>query len=147
MKELYDSGYQEVRSFDLFRGVVLSLDAVVFDVRFSPRSMNPVWSGSNLVKNLGTHYLWVKALGNIHYKSAAPVEFVDLSFGLLQVAHYLKEHPVILLCACADRQTCHRTLAVQEFQQAYDLASIPLTLAKCRTLMGMEPPTQQLALF
>lgn len=82
-------------------------DAVLFDIRFSPRSRVPYWSGSALEALLGkARYTHVKALGNENYRGG-PTKLVNFEAGLETIRASAK--PVILMCACKDPAHCHRT--------------------------------------
>ncbi len=122
MQALYTFGYTG-RSPDELRALAAQLDALVADIRFSPRSRVPHWSGGRLASLLGDRYRHLPALGNRNYKGG-PVELVDLEVGVAQVAELLARQPVILLCACADVQRCHRRLAAEAIVARH---GVPLT--------------------
>lgn len=96
------------------------LEAVVADIRFSPRSRIPDWSGGRLQKLLGDRYRHLPALGNRNYRGG-PVEFVDLATGVVEVGELLRQQPVILLCVCADVQRCHRLPAAEAIVTRYEV--------------------------
>jgi uncharacterized protein (DUF488 family) len=111
MHQLYTFGYGGQLP-DQLRAPAEHLDAVVVDIRFSPRSRIPDWTAGRLQKLLGERYRHLPALGNRNYKSG-PIEFVDLETGAVEVGELLSQQPVILLCACADVQRCHRLSAAE----------------------------------
>lgn len=111
--QVYGIGYSG-KSQDQIRQIADQLDAVVFDIRFSPRSRNPEFSGARLRTNLGTRYLHVKAFGNRNYRGG-PIEFVDFEAGLAQVV--ASDKPVILMCMCKDPARCHRTVIGELLRQ------------------------------
>lgn len=117
LQSLYTFGYSGQQPEDLL-ALAEQLDAVVADIRFSPRSRIPQWNGGRLAKLLGDRYHHLPALGNRNYKGG-PVEIVDLEAGLAQVADLLVHQPVILLCVCADIQHCHRRLAAETIVVRY----------------------------
>jgi uncharacterized protein (DUF488 family) len=88
------------------------VDALVVDIRFSPRSRIAHWSGGRLAKLPGNRYYHLPALGNRNYKGG-PVDIVDLEGGMAQVAALLARQPVILLCVCSDLHRCHRLLVAE----------------------------------
>jgi uncharacterized protein (DUF488 family) len=94
------------------------LDAVVVDIRFSPRSRNPHWTAGRLTSLLGERYRHLAVLGNRNYKGG-PIEFVDLEEGVVKVGELLREQPVILLCVCADVERCHRLPAAEAIAARY----------------------------
>jgi uncharacterized protein (DUF488 family) len=79
MYQLYKFGYSG-RLPDQLQSLAERLDGVVVDIRFSPRSRIPDWSGGRLRKLLGKRYRHLPALGNRDYKGG-PIEFVDLQAG------------------------------------------------------------------
>lgn len=121
---LYTFGYSSKQSEELL-ALVEQLDAVVADIRFSPRSRVPQWNGGRLARLLGDRYCHLPALGNRNYKSG-PVELVDVEQGIAQVADLLARQPVILLCVCSDVQRCHRRLATEAMAARYRIKVIHL---------------------
>ena len=104
-KKVYTFGYSGKDTADLDR-LVDDLGAVVFDVRFSPRSRNPHWNRRALEALLGDRYRHVRALGNANYRGG-PIEIVDLEEGVRTIQ--ASPQPVILMCVCKDPRICHRT--------------------------------------
>ena len=80
LHKLYTYGYSG-RTPHKLQTLAKQLEAVVADIRFSPRSRIPDWSGGRLQKLLGDRYRHLPALGNRNYKGG-PVEFVDLAHRL-----------------------------------------------------------------
>ena len=66
MYQLYTFGYSDRRP-DQLRTLAERLDGVVVDIRFSPRSRIPAWTGGRLRKLLGERYRHLLALGNQNY--------------------------------------------------------------------------------
>lgn len=102
---VYTYGYQG-RDPDELHKIALTLNATVFDIRYSPRSRNFKWSGTNLRNVLGDRYKHVRAFGNKNYKGG-PIEIVNFAAGLDEVMS--SPRPVILMCVCKDPKICHRT--------------------------------------
>jgi hypothetical protein len=151
MNNLYDIGYSEIKDIYMFAKAVNALDAVVLDIRFSPRSRDFRWNGSNVRKVLGEpHYSQLHDLGNRNYKGG-PIEFVDLEHGLEVIRNLLELKNVIVMCMCPDRNRCHRLVAIQSFEERFGVASTPLHLDDVKRLAGIkvkEPdPKLQLSLF
>ena len=119
MYQLYTFGYSGRRP-DQLRTLAVRLDGVLVDIRFSPRSRIPDWSGGRLQKLLGDRYRHLPALGNRNYRSG-PVEFVDLKTSVVEVGQMLRQQPVILLCICANVQRCHRLPAAEAIATRYDV--------------------------
>ncbi len=82
---IYTYGYGGKHPEELEK-MVAELGATIFDVRFSPRSRNPAWSGKRLRERFGDRYQHAKAFGNANYKGGD-----------------------ILICVCKDPTICHRT--------------------------------------
>ena len=150
MNKLYDLGYQEIKELDLLEQVCLKLDAVILDVRFNPQSRNPRWARYTLARRLIQRYVHVKSLGNENYKGGL-IKIANLGVGLVAVRYYLENNPVILMCACADRPTCHRLTIVQEVERKMGITSEPLSLEKCRQIAEDLPvranPPAQMTMF
>lgn len=117
MHPLYTFGYSGRLPHELL-ALAEYLDAVVVDIRFSPRSRIPDWTAGRLTKLLGERYRHLPALGNRNYKGG-PIEFVDLAEGVVMVGELLRKRPVILLCACAEVQRCHRLPAAEAIVARY----------------------------
>lgn len=112
MHTLYTYGYLGSEPETLRRHTDV-LDALVVDIRYSPRSRVGHWNRGPLERLLAQRYVYVHALGNRNYKGTGPIEFEDLAGGVDEVFELLQEQSVILLCACRDVQTCHRMPAAE----------------------------------
>lgn len=119
MHPLYTYGYTGRLPHQL-RALAEHLEAVVVDIRFSPRSRIPDWTAGRLQHLLGERYHHLPALGNRNYKGG-PIEFVDLEVGVVRIGELLTEQPVILLCACADVRRCHRLAAAEAIAVRYSV--------------------------
>lgn len=114
-QQIYTLGYSG-RSPAEIKQLVDNLDAVLLDIRFSPRSRIPHWAGKNLRALLGeTRYQHLKALGNRNYKGG-PIALVDYEAG--QAAITQAKRPVILMCVCHDYHTCHRAVVAERLRAA-----------------------------
>ncbi|KPL72275.1 hypothetical protein ADN00_15790 [Ornatilinea apprima] len=141
MHELYDVGYQSIKNSGVLIQLAEKMGAVVYDIRFSPKSSDPQWAGINLEITLGGRYIHLKELGNKNYKGG-PIELVDQSAGLEAVYSELQNRPVILMCGCWDREKCHRKTAARLFELRYGVVSIPLTSPKIKEILGMVDPPE-----
>jgi hypothetical protein len=151
MMTLYDCGYQEIKKLDKLVGLVGALDAILVDVRYSPNSRDPQWRQRALKEKLGFRYFHCRDLGNAIYKQGGSIEFVDLPRGIATLARFLQEKNVIILCACWNRENCHRVKIAEAFEREYGQKSIPLTpdLAD-EIIASIKSPSQtntQLTLF
>lgn len=148
MKELYDLGYQAIKSHQTLIEVAHTLDAVVLDVRLSPRSRDPRWNKRALLTHLVERYVHVESLGNVNYRDwDAPIAIKDLARGTEHIRHYLETNSVILMCACGRRETCHRKVIAEAFAEETGIVSIPLDLAACSRIIAAIPPDPQLKMF
>jgi len=106
---LYTWGYTTTKLDDIvaYRDM---LGALVVDIRLSPRSRVPHWTGPALRKILGNaDYIHVPALGNINYKEHdLPVKIADPVAGLTRLRPYAGQRALILLCGCEHASRCHR---------------------------------------
>lgn len=103
---IYLAGYTGHKP-ERLRELAMALDAIVCDIRFAPRSRVPHWNKEPMEKLLDSRYRWVHAFGNRNYKGG-PVDLVDPTRGLEIVEAIANQQNVILLCACAQTQHCHR---------------------------------------
>jgi len=94
-------------------------DALLVDVRMSPRSRNPAYSGKRLAERFGERYMHIREFGNRNYRGG-PIELADPEVGKLKLWAALVDSyrfSCILMCACSDVEVCHRKV-VAEFLQA-----------------------------
>lgn len=102
---IYTLGYARW-SIDDVESVVDTLEAVLVDVRRSPRTTKPGFDKPALEARFGNRYVHVPALGNDNYKGG-PIQIVDPERGRNEVRQL--NHPPILMCGCASPQQCHRS--------------------------------------
>lgn len=96
MSKIYSIGYQGITPQRL-QAIAEGLDAVVFDVRSSPRSRKKGFGGNQLRELLGARYEQHKELGG--WEEIAEQALVDLA---------LEERNVILMCQEEAPGECHR---------------------------------------
>lgn len=146
MHQLYDLGYLSLSSNSTLKEVATSLDAIVIDARFSPRSRNPAWNRNALQTLLGDRYTHVDHLGNLNHRvQNAAIVIKDFPAGAAAIIWHLALHPVILMCACWNRDLCHRKVIVDLLECDFQITSIPLDKAACADLIKRQDP--QLPLF
>ena len=122
---IYTLGYSG-RSLASLVDLVQGLNAVLVDIRFSPASRNPDFSGRRLREALGEQYVHLKAFGNENYRNGGEVKLVDPSAGVAALRGI--DQPVILMCACAHYHTCHRRSVAELLQQeGYEVAEVSAT--------------------
>lgn len=109
-KQVYGIGYYGREPTQL-RDMAIALDAIVFDIRLSPRSRDPRWGKANLSAVLLDRYRHVKALGNVNYKGGA-IKLRDFQAGVEAIL--MSPKCVILMCVCKHSKHCHRSVIGQQ---------------------------------
>ena len=108
------------------------LDAVAVDVRMSPRSRNPAYSGKRLSERLGDRYRHVRGFGNTNYRGGEIV-LHDWAGGLQETLAILSAgRSVVLMCACADVEVCHRKVVAKRLAGLEGADVIHLTPADAK---------------
>ncbi|MBV9849835.1 MAG: DUF488 family protein [Armatimonadetes bacterium] len=113
MIDLYLAGYAGRKATELRRAALL-LDALVVDVRLSPRSPRPEWRKYPLIGLIKGRYLWVQDWGNVNYANGGPVQIRDFERGLEALRGAGDWRRLILLCGCARTEQCHRLVLADE---------------------------------
>lgn len=109
---IYTIGYQnKVHNAQHLKRIAEHLQAVVVDTRFSPFSRNPEWRSGWLKQVLGERYIGERALGNKNYQNGGPIELADPEAAWERLEPVMWEQDIILMCACRDQHSCHRTQA------------------------------------
>jgi uncharacterized protein (DUF488 family) len=120
---LYTLGYVGWR-LDALQATLEATQAVLADIRYQPYSRNPTFRKAHLQAQLGGRYVHVPALGNRNYQGG-PEDIVDYQRGRRIVAGLLDQWgAVLLMCACANVETCHRKGVAEQLSHDMD---IPLT--------------------
>lgn len=133
---IYATGYQGKKP-QVIKKMADDLDAVVVDIRYSPMSRNPEWRKSNLQALLGSKYVHCQSFGNSAYKTGG-IEILNYSAGKAMLETI--DAPVILLCACSDAHTCHRTTVLEMLKQdGYTVQEVEISHPK--------PPILQMLLL
>ena len=116
------------------------LAARLVDIRYSPSSRRPEWSGKRLRAVFGERYAHLRAFGNADYQHHR-IRLEDAEAGILAVREMLAESSVILMCQCAKTSGCHREVVADLLRERLGVDVIELDEA----LAALEP--QQLGLF
>lgn len=90
-----------------------TLGAVVIDVRESTHARVPQWRGDALAAQLGERYIYWPDLGNDHQLGDGQVQLHNPAIVVEDARMLLGTGPIILLCACREDRTCHRTAAAR----------------------------------
>jgi uncharacterized protein (DUF488 family) len=92
------------------------------DIRYQPRSHRAQqWNRAALTARYGRCYLWERRLGNIHYRrQELGIMLAEGHTDAVREAAALlcEGTSLILLCACKDARTCHRSLIAKLIQDA-----------------------------
>jgi uncharacterized protein (DUF488 family) len=121
MHTLYTMGYLAARS-EKKLSELIALGIPLIDVRYNPDSKRWQWTKDVLESKAGLIYHWVQNLGNLNYKAAinghfteSDIQIKDIDAGLTQLAEILSKYSkACLLCACADKSRCHRSVVACE---------------------------------
>jgi uncharacterized protein (DUF488 family) len=103
----YTLGYTGRKLAEIIR-ILEERDAILFDIRYSPRSRNPDYNKDYLQAALKDRYVWVKDLGNVNYNVISPIKIANYPAGKARITATTK--PVVLMCVCEDPAHCHRTV-------------------------------------
>lgn len=104
--KVYTIGYS-CRTPNEILEIVERLGAQLVDVRYSPASRMPQWSGLRLRQLFGERYTHLRQFGNANYKNGGPIQLVDYASGKVYLDAL--ERPAVLMCVCSDPAICHRT--------------------------------------
>jgi len=109
----YTAGYLGHSPAELLT-IADKLNAKIVDIRYVQTSRDPRWRFNALVKFLKWRFHGNAALGNVRYKAGPPVEIVNIEAGIEDLLLIPACLPIILLCACREAETCHRSVVGAE---------------------------------
>lgn len=133
MNTIFTLGYLHSTP-EAIQAYVDQLGALVVDIRFSPYSRDPRWAGTAIRDAVGQdNYVWVVELGNVNYKNGKPIELYKPHLALRILRPLVEARPIILLCACAHYDTCHRKVAAEYLSDAFD---VPVEHLEARPATG-----------
>lgn len=117
---IYTAGYQAIKSPELLSRFAIATNAIVVDTRLTPYSQLPGWRRSELERQYqkGQYRYLGQWLGNLNYKNGGPIRIADPERGFVALAELLSQQSVILLCACGNVQTCHRSVIAEMLADA-----------------------------
>jgi len=119
---IYTLGYSQPKASARLEQLMRHPHTLLVDVRYQPVSRwNPQWNRAALSGRYGQQYVWDRRLGTIHSQSrdrsiqlaAGHQEAVRAAATLL-----LAGTSLVLLCACGDERTCHRSYVARLIQDA-----------------------------
>jgi hypothetical protein len=93
-------------------GQTPDIGAMIVDIRYSARSMQPQWRQASLRTFFRWRYHWIPSLGNVNYRPRdrhKGIFIANYHVGMEDLHLLPPCVPVILLCGCADVATCHRS--------------------------------------
>lgn len=135
--QVYTLGYSGRTPQELAE-IVDRLDAILFDIRYTPQSRVPHWNRGALLRLFGSaRYRHVQAFGNAAYKTGG-IEIANFRAGeaLLRDA----ERPVILLCGCPLPTDCHRTIVGAQLRAlGYAVEELPPPVKRISRPKGAAP--------
>lgn len=119
--KIYTTGYTGKQVGDL-PALLDSLDAVLADVRFAPHSRHLEWRKNYLTLLLRHRYRHVPQLGNRKYKEGG-IQIHNLELGIRLIESW--DENVVLMCACAELENCHRRVVKTELEKrGYEVKEI-----------------------
>lgn len=104
-------------SADEVAGLLDATSSVLVDIRLAARSRLQAYNKGALSQALGTRYVHVPELGNLNYRTGGSIQIADIQQGaarLEQIGH----GSLVLMCACRDAISCHRTVVGSELRAA-----------------------------
>ena len=119
-RTVWHVGYRDGWTLAALAERVKQLDAVLVDVRRSAGPPQSAWSAARFAEALGERYRWLPALGNRNYRDpAAPIVLADEVKGMQQLQRLLRRHVVVVMCACADYESCHRRVVIGKLRRHF----------------------------
>jgi len=116
MNDVFAFGYAGRKLPTLVQNIK-DADAVLVDIRYSPRSRVPTWTRRNLEEAFGDRYVWAgDTLGNVLYRTTA-IQIVDAVTGMELLLSIAEKNPVALMCVCERESECHRRVIVAELEK------------------------------
>ncbi len=145
---LYTLGYTGAKP-EHIRKFLDTHNAILVDTRYSPFSRAPMWQKRALMESMGDRYIHMVELGNKNYKGqfGEGIMIADMDRGTLNLLKILKKQPAVLLCACPDFHTCHRTTVANEIADRYAVNVVHLDLSDLTSKTPATEPPPQPTLF
>jgi len=126
---LYTAGYADRKGAELVERLMRQERIRLLDIRFSPKSRwYPTWNYQALRTKYGDTYQWERRLGNLNYRDRhLDIVLADGHEDAVREAatQLLEGWSLIIMCACADPQRCHRTRVAKAIQDAVSALQYP----------------------
>ncbi len=125
---IYTLGYSQRNAAATLERLLHQPAILLLDVRSQPTSRwDPQWTRAELAARYGEQYRWEQRLGNVNYWSQTRP--IRLPAGWQAAAHdaaalLCAGTSLVLLCACRDEGTCHRSLIAKLIQDALPMPII-----------------------
>jgi hypothetical protein len=119
------------------------LDAVILDTRFKAWSKDPEFNQGRLLTRFGgERYRFMGAqFGNTNYRSqTGPITIANFDDGYMAIRGLVTRQPVLLLCACWQWTTCHRTVVANMLKERLRLFNVE---SEIKHLTKTDLPKQQ----
>jgi hypothetical protein len=113
MTKIFTTGYTG-KAVEQLPALLDFCEAVLADIRFAPVSRHLEWRKTYLALLLKNRYRHVAALGNRLYKTGG-IQIHNLELGVRLIESW--QTNVVLLCACAELENCHRRVVKSEFEK------------------------------
>lgn len=119
MNAIYTIGYTNITATAL-KAFAEAQGALLVDTRFEPHEpANAEWELDTLQAFFGSRYVHVGAFGNANYRKQLGhnrIVIADPEAGAQIVLPLLERQPIILMCVCANYETCHRKVVAEYLQ-------------------------------
>ena len=127
MNTLFTFGYAS-RSMDEIISLLEEKQAILADIRSSPRSRKPGFNRYALAGSLRDKYRHLPALGNVNYRNPdLPIFLRDEDLGLEGLARLLEKSNVVIMCGCKNLEKCHRLVVAEKMEAMYNVNVVHLT--------------------
>lgn len=113
MRKIFTTGYTG-KSVEQLPALLDFYTAVLADIRFAPTSRHFEWRKPYLSLLLKNRYRHVPALGNRLYKEGG-ILIHNMEIGIRLLESW--ETNVIMMCACAELEKCHRCVVKKEVEK------------------------------
>lgn len=113
MVKIFTTGYTG-KAVEQLPALLEFYEAALADIRFAPTSRHFEWRKPYLALLLKNHYRHVPALGNRLYKEGG-ILIHNMEIGIRLIESW--QTNVILMCACAELEKCHRRVVKNEFEK------------------------------
>lgn len=118
--QVYTLGYAAPGARERLEALMRDPRVLLVDIRYAARSRwYPAWNKKALKVRWGGRYTHEQRLGNVNYRhKGTPLQLLNPEQSLAGAVLLLRRgHSLVLLCACANEETCHRKLVADLIMQ------------------------------